>query len=210
MFEYDTKWTYMNNADLQDFLKLGPTATGIEIRVKDIDKADVVASDIDEKLGYPYEAKHWKTMNADLYAALQLEKWVMGLLLNMTVVNAGLLIITTLIMVVVTKGREIAILKAMGATIGSILRIFVMEGATIGVIGTIVGTICGLLGCLALEKYKYPLKTDVYYMDTLPVVVDPWAVVTIAIGALVISFLCTIYPAWRASRLDPVEALRYE
>jgi lipoprotein-releasing system permease protein len=210
MFEYDTKWTYVTNSLAQDFLKIGPTATGIEIKVEDIDDVDRIATELDEVLGYPHYARHWKNLNAKLFAALELEKWVMGLLLNMIVVNAGLLIITTLIMMVITKGREIAILKAMGATSASIMRIFVMEGAAIGLIGTVLGTAAGLGGCWVLDRYKYPLETDVYYLDTLPVVVDPWAVVTIAVGAFVICFLCTLYPAWRASSLDPVEALRYE
>lgn len=210
MFEYDTKWTYVTNAWVQDFLKTGPTATGIEIKVADIDAVDGISKQLDETLGYPHYARHWKNLNAKLFSALALEKWVMGLLLNMIVVNAGLLIITTLIMVVITKGKEIAILKAMGATRATIMRIFVLEGAAIGGIGTVVGTAVGLGGCWFLDRYQYPLETDVYYLDTLPVVVDPWAVFTIAVGAFVICFLCTIYPAWRASSLDPVAALRYE
>lgn len=210
MFEYDTKWTYVTNELVQDFLKIGPTATGIEIKVDDIDDVDRIAAELDEKLGYPHYARHWKNLNAKLFAALELEKWVMGLLLMITVFNAGLLIICTLIMVVLTKGREIAILKAMGATNASVMRLFMMEGAAIGLVGTVVGTLAGLGGCWVLDRYQYPLETDVYYLDTLPVVVDPWAVVTIAVGAFVICFLCTIYPAWRASSLDPVEALRYE
>jgi lipoprotein-releasing system permease protein len=210
MFEYDTKWTYVTNELAQDFLKLGPTATGIEIKVDDIDDVERIAAELDATLGPPHYARHWKNLNAKLFSALQLEKWVMGLLLNMIVVNAGLLIITTLIMMVITKGREIAILKAMGATPGSILRIFVMEGATIGLIGTVLGTVLGVAGCRFLDQYQYPLETDVYYLDTLPVVIDPWAVATIAVGAFVICFLCTIYPSLRASRIDPIEALRYE
>ncbi|MCB9686975.1 MAG: ABC transporter permease [Alphaproteobacteria bacterium] len=210
MFEYDTKWTYVTNALAQDFLKVGDTATGIEVKVDDIDDVERIARDIEGALGYPNYARHWKNLNAKLFAALELEKWVMGLLLNMIVVNAGLLIVTTLIMVVITKGREIAILKAMGASSGTIMRIFVMEGSAIGLVGTVLGTIGGLAGCAFLDRYEYPLETDVYYLDTLPVVVDPKAVAVIAVGAFVICFLCTIYPAWRASRLDPVEALRYE
>lgn len=210
MFEYDTKWTYLPNPVAQGLLQLGDEVTGIEVRATDVDDVEVLSADIDQALGYPYYARHWKTLNAKLFSALELEKWVMGLLLNMIVVNAGLLIVTTLIMMVITKGREIAILKAMGATDGSIVRIFVFEGAAIGFVGTFLGTVFGLLGCLVLDQYEYPLETDVYYLDTLPVVVDPNAVVTIAVVAFVVCFLCTIYPAWRAGRLDPVEALRYE
>jgi len=210
MYEYDTKWTYMDNGVAQDFLGMGEAVTGIEIRVHDIDAVDGITEQIDEKLQYPYYARHWKNLNAKLFAALQMEKWVMGLLLQMIVVNAGLLIVTTLFMLVITKGREIAILKAMGASNGSILRIFMLEGSLIGFFGTVAGTILGLLGCLFLDQYQYKLETDVYYLDTLPVVVDPWTVATIAASAFGICFVCTIYPAWRAANVDPVEALRYE
>ncbi|MEO0602212.1 MAG: FtsX-like permease family protein, partial [Myxococcota bacterium] len=161
-------------------------------------------------LSASHYAKHWKSLNAKLFEALAVEKWAMGAILNMIVVVAAMQIITVLLMVVITKGKEIAILKAMGATRGSIMRIFMMEGAAIGLVGTVLGTIGGLLGCAFLDGYEYPLETDVYYLDTLPVVVDPTTVGVIAVGAFVTCFLCTIYPAWRASSLDTVEALRYE
>lgn len=210
MYEYDTKWTYVTNALAQDFLKLGPSVTGIEIKVNAIDDVERISSALEEQLGYPYYTRHWKELNSKLFAAMELEKWVMGLLLQMVVGIAGLLIITTLFMQVLTKGREIAILKAMGATNGAILRIFVIQGCLIGLLGTVLGTLFGLLGCRFLDQYAYPLETDVYYLDTLPVVVDPATVAVIAVSAFLICFLCTIYPAWRAASLDPVEALRYE
>jgi lipoprotein-releasing system permease protein len=210
MFEYDTKWAYATNKDVQDFLKLGDAVTGIEVKVADIDDVERISADINEKVGYPYYTRHWKELNQALFKALELEKVVMGLILFLIVANAALLIITTLIMMVLTKGREIAILKAMGASNGSILRIFVIEGSAIGLVGTLTGTGLGLAGCRFLDWYGYPLETDVYFLSRLPVVVEWDNVVTIAVAAFVICFLATLYPAWRASSIDPVEGLRYE
>ncbi len=210
MYEYDAKWTYVANALAQDVLDVGPMVNGIEVVVSDIDDVARISLEIDDKLGYPFFSKHWKTLNAKLFQALAIEKYVMFLLLVWIVVIAGLLIITTLFMLVITKGREIAIMKAMGATNESVLRIFMMEGATIGVVGTFLGTILGLLGCGLLSIIEFPLATDVYLVSTVPVVVDPLTVLCIAVSALLICFGFTIYPAWRAAVLDPVEALRYQ
>lgn len=210
MYEYDNKWTYITNDLAQSILGIGPSVSAIEVSVHDIDAAERISKVIDETLGYPYYSQHWKALNSKLFAALELEKWVAGLIFQMVVGIAGLLIVTTLFMQVLTKGREIAILKAMGASRRSILRIFVMEGSAIGLVGTVLGTVLGLVGCRVLDRYEYPLDTDVYYLSTVPVVIDPATVVLIAASAFTVCFLCTIYPAWRAASLDPVEALRYE
>ncbi|MCA9298414.1 MAG: ABC transporter permease, partial [Phycisphaerales bacterium] len=150
MFEYNNKWTYVNNEDAQSFLKIGSAVNGIEVKVDDIYGADRIATEIEEKIGYPHYTKDWQELNDKLFDALRLEKWVMGLLLWMIIAVAGMLIISTLIMVVLTKIREIAILKAMGASGTSILRVFVMEGSFIGFVGVVFGTAVGLFGCWAL------------------------------------------------------------
>lgn len=210
MYEYDTKWTYAHNATAQDFYKRGDAWDGLEVAVERIERADVVADQISETLGFPFYSTHWMETHAKLFDALRLEKWVMGLILSMIVFVAALLIVTTLIMLVITKAREIAILKAMGAGRRSILRMFVFEGSLIGAVGTAVGTALGLGGCVFLKWYGYPLETDVYYLSELPVVIDPYNVVTIAVSAFVICFVATLYPAWKAASVDPVEGLRYE
>lgn len=210
MFEYDTKWTYVGVPFAQDFFQTGETVAGVEIRVRDIDDVDRVARDLEAALGHPHYARHWRNMNQALFEALELEKVVMGLILGMIVVVAGLLIVSNLYMLVLTKRREIAILKAMGAGRGTIARVFVWVGAIIGVTGTVGGTLLGWLLCLGLERYEYPLETDVYYLSSLPVVIQPGAMAVVAVAALVICFLATLAPALRASGLHPVDGLRDE
>ncbi len=210
MYEYDTKWTYVSIPDSQKFLQIGETATGIEARVTDLDGVEPIAEAVQESLGYPFYVRHWKNLNKNLFSALKLEKIVMGLILSLIVMVASLNIVGSLILVVVTRSREIAILRAMGASAGSVRFIFMLEGVLIGVVGTLVGTVLGLLGCEGLKRYEFPLDTDVYYLDTLPVVVEPATVVVVAVSAVAIAFVATLYPARVASEVDPVEGLRYE
>lgn len=210
MYEYDTKWTYVLMEEAQKFLQLDDKVNGIEIQVDDIDNAPDLAFAVQTELDYPFFLRHWMELNSKLFAALKMEKIVMGLILSLIVMVASLNIVGTLILVVLTRGREISILRAMGASSKQILHIFMLEGVIIGFVGTIVGTILGLTGCYFLDQYQFPLDTDVYYMDTLPVVVELETVLTVVVTAIAISFLATIYPALVASKMDPVEGLRYE
>ena len=210
MYEYDTKWTYVEINQAQKFLKLGDAVNGIEMRLRNIDEAPLMSTFVSNALEYPFYVRHWMELNAQLFSALKLEKIVMGLILSLIVMVASLNIVGTLILVVLTRGREISILRAMGASSKQILQVFMMEGLIIGAVGTLVGTVLGLLGCWALDSYQFPLDTDVYYMDTLPVVVEPPTVLFVMLAALLISFLATIYPATVASKMNPVEGLRYE
>lgn len=206
-FEEDAKRVYLTNPVTRGFLGEGGTS-GVEVRVDDPDEAGAIAAAIEARLGEPHQAEDWMEQNAKLFEALALTTAVMGLVFDTVIGMAGLLLVTTLILVVLTKRREIAVLKAMGATSGTILRTFFLEGFVIGAIGTAAGTALGLAGCVFLARYQYPLDTEVYYMDQLPVVVEPLTVVMIAAGALLTCSTCTLFPAWMASRVDPVEGLR--
>ncbi len=210
MFEYDTSWTYISIPEAQKFLGWQDEVNGLEVTVEDIYRAHLVARDIEETVGYPYYTRHWQNLNKSLFEALKLEKVVMGLILFLIVTVASLNVVSTLILVVLSKGREIAIMKAMGATNRQIRVVFMLEGTIIGLVGTLLGTVLGLAGSVALREYGFPLNTDVYYVDSLPVVIQTQMVATVAAAAVAICFLATLYPATKAGSLDPVEGLRYE
>ena len=218
-YEYDSTLAYLSLKSCQDFLQMGDTVTGIDIKVDDIYKADTIARKIQSKLGFPFWAHNWMQMNKNLFSALKLEKRVMFIILSLIVLVAAFNIISALIMIVMEKNKDIAILKSMGATSRSIMKIFVYQGIIVGIIGTALGCAAGLAVALNLQKvsqfvekmfhFKF-LPGDVYYLSELPSQVNYSDVVIIVIGTLFVCFISTIYPSWRASRLDPAEALRYE
>ena len=218
-YEYDSTLAYVSLRDCQDFLNLGERVTGLEIKVNDIYKANIIAKSIEKKLGFPFWARNWMEMNKNLFSALKLEKRVMFIILSLIVLVAAFNIICTLIMIVMEKNKDIAILKSMGATSASIMKIFIYQGVTIGAIGTLMGCIGGLAVALNLEKLSVSIENlfgfkilpgDVYYLSQLPSQVNYSDVVIIIIGTMLICFLSTIYPSMRASKLDPAEALRYD
>ena len=218
-FEYDSTLAFISLKDCQEFLGMGEMVTGIEIRVDDIYKADLIAKQIEQKLGFPFWGRNWMEMNKNLFSALKLEKRVMFLILSLIVLVAAFNIISALIMIVMEKNKDIAILKTMGATRAGIMKIFIFQGLIVGAIGTFLGCIAGLAVAFNLEALSQfveklfgfkILPGDVYYLSELPSQVNYGDVGIIILGTLLISFLSTIYPSWRASRLDPTEALRYE
>jgi lipoprotein-releasing system permease protein len=219
MYEYDNTMAYVSLESAQKFFGMGARVTGIEIKTNDIYKVKEIGKEIRQKLGFPFWTKDWMEMNRNLFSALKLEKIAMFIILVLIVLVAAFNIISTLIMVVMEKHKDIAILKSMGAPSKGILRIFIIEGGVIGIVGTVFGTILGLGAAFNLEKitgfvenlfgFKI-LSSDVYYIDKLPSQVNPMDVGLIVITAILISLLATLYPSWRASRLDPAEALRYE
>lgn len=211
MFEYDSALAYISLPTAQQLLDMPDSVHGIEIKVDDIFNADRIAVNIQKKLGAGYIAKDWIMMNKNLFSALQLEKTAMFIILALIVLVAAFNIVSTLIMVVMEKGRDIAILKSMGATSRSIMRIFIYEGLVIGLSGTVLGVLGGLFVCKLLSRYQFiKLPADVYPMTTLPVQVRLLDVTIVAVSAVLITLLATLYPSWQASRVDPALALRYE
>ena len=211
MYEYDQTFAFIHIYDAQKMLRMGDSVTGIDIRVNDIYAARAIADSIISELGFPYWARDWMQMNQNLFRALKMDRWVMAIILILIVLVAAFNIASSLIMLVMGKTRDIAILKAMGATNQSIRKIFVFNGMVIGAIGTFLGLCLGLLLCTLLKHYDiYELTGDIYYFTTtLPVKVEPLWVLGIVSAAMVICFLATLYPARQASKLDPVEAIRY-
>ncbi|MBK5100991.1 MAG: lipoprotein-releasing ABC transporter permease subunit [Desulfobacteraceae bacterium] len=211
MYEYDASMVFVSLVEAQDFLGLGDKVTGLEAKVANVYKSDIIAKKVQEELGYPYWTKDWKMMNRSLFSALKLEKVTMFIILTMIVLVGALNIISTLVMVVMEKTKDVAILRAMGASARSIMSIFMLQGLLVGLGGTLAGLASGLGICHMLAKYKFiSLPSDVYYISTLPVRVEFGDVFFVALAAVGISFLATLYPSWYASKLNPVEAIRYE
>ncbi|MFQ5735650.1 MAG: lipoprotein-releasing ABC transporter permease subunit [Thermodesulfobacteriota bacterium] len=219
MYEYDSSMAFISIENAQKFFRLGDTVTGVEVKIEDIYKADLVADSIMHELDGPYYTRTWMEMNRNLFSALKLEKVAMFIILALIILVAALNIISTLIMVVMEKGKDIAILKSLGATSGSIMKIFMIEGIIIGITGTFLGTVFGLAAALNLQRiveliervfHFKVLPPSVYYIDTFPSKVEPSFVIAVVLLSICISFIATLYPSWQASRFDPVEGLRYE
>jgi lipoprotein-releasing system permease protein len=219
MYDFDSKFAYISIDSAQKFLNMDSRVTGIEVKSNNIYQVKEIGKEIRRKLGFPFWTKDWMEMNRNLFSALKLEKIAMFILLVLIVLVAAFNIISTLIMVVMEKNKDIAILKSMGASSTGILKIFIIEGGIIGVVGTALGTIVGLGMAFNLDKIVAFLENlfgfrilspDVYYIEKFPSQVNPLDIALIVMTAILISLLATLYPSWRASKLDPAEALRYE
>jgi lipoprotein-releasing system permease protein len=211
MYDYDASFAYVSIESAQQLLKLGQSVHGIEVKVHDVYDVKKISSALLERLGSGYLTQDWMQMNKNFFSALKLEKTVMFIILILIVLVAAFNIISTLVMMVMEKNKDIAILKSMGATNKSIMRIFMLDGLVIGIAGTILGIMGGSILCFLLKRYQFvKLPSDVYYISTLPVRVQVVDVALIALSAVAISFLATLYPSYQASRLDPAAAIRYE
>ncbi len=211
MYEFDANLVYMDLPQAQKFFEMADGVTGIEVALTDIYAAPKLGTRIEAVLGTPFWTRTWKDMYRNLFSALKLEKFAMFVILTFIVLVAAFNIIISLIMLVMEKSRDIAILKSLGATSKRIMRVFVVQGMIVGVVGTLLGAVAGLVGSALLAKYPIiELPEEIYTISTLPVAVDLSDVLIICGVALTICFLATIYPSLRAARLEPVEALRYE
>ena len=212
MYEYDASHAYMNLDVAQEFLDLKHNVTGVELRLHDAEAASEVRAAVDQALAErtDIKAKDWKELNRNLFSALQLEKIAAFVVLSIAITVASFCIICTLLLMVTEKSKEIAILKALGASDRAILKVFMTEGVMIGGVGTAFGVAMGLALMLGAQWFGIRLDPDVYYVDRLPINVDPFEYTMVAISALVITTLATIYPAIAASRLRPVDGIRYE
>jgi lipoprotein-releasing system permease protein len=211
MFEYDSTLAFINIHTAQNFFGLHDEITAIEVKIDNPYHAANAASKIENILALPYIARDWMQMNRNLFSALKLEKIVMFIILTLIILVASFNIVSNLIMIVIEKAREIAILKAMGATSRGVMSIFMIHGLIIGITGTAIGVLGGYILCELLKTYKFiTLPADVYYLSYLPVKISLFDFIIVPASAILISFLATVYPSWQAAKLDPVEPLRYE
>ncbi len=215
MIEYDSSTAYISLSDAMDFFENGGKITGIEVRVDDIYSAREQGTRIADLLGFPFYAKNWQDSNKSLFRALRLERIAIGIFLGFIVLVAALNIVSTLTMLVMEKKRDVSVLMSMGARKSGIRRIFVYDGMMIGGIGTVLGTLFGYAICRFLEtsnfiKQMIPFDDNVYPISEFPVKIELSYFVFVALGSLVVCFLATLYPSYKASRHNPMESLRYE
>jgi lipoprotein-releasing system permease protein len=213
MYEYDANYGYTLLSDANAFLDQ-QGVNGVEMKTADVQRAIEIADRLDARLAemtdYGYDVLDWKELNQSLFYALELEKIAMFVVLTFIILVASFSIIAMLIMMVLEKSRDISVLKSMGMTDGGVMRIFMLQGVVIGAVGAAAGLVLGLGICWGLIEFGFPLDTEVYYISTLPVEIDPWEVTSVVVCTIVISLLATLYPAKKAAELRPVEGLRYE
>jgi lipoprotein-releasing system permease protein len=211
MPQYDSRLAYVSLRDAQKLFNLGNTVTGVEIRVANLYDSTRIAGEIAQRLGPTYRVRDWREANRNLFAALKLQKTVYFIVLMLIILIAAFTILATLIMVVMEKRKDIAVLKSLGATPAGIARIFIFKGLIIGGVGTLLGNLGGYAGCWVLERYHFiELPQDVFYVSTVPVKMYPEYFLAVTVASLAMCLLATIYPARQGARLGPVDLIRYE
>ncbi len=211
MYDYDSSMAFISIKEAQSFFNMKEKVTGIEVFVDDVYKVKKIEKLINLKLKYPFWTRTWMEMNKNLFSAMKLERITMFIILTLIILVAAFNIASTLIMIILEKNRDIAILKSIGAKKRDIMDIFIIKGLIIGITGTVIGTILGCGICVLLKKYQFiHLPKDVYYITTLPVDINIFYILLIFVSSISLSFLATIYPAIQASKLKPAEVLRYE
>jgi lipoprotein-releasing system permease protein len=209
MFEIDNSLIIMPLKDVEEIIGAG--STGIEVKLKDVYRADEIRKEIGKRIGFGYFGRTWIEMNKNLFSALKLEKIAMFIILALVILVASFNIISSLVMTVKEKKKDIAILKAMGAKKKSIMKIFMIEGIAIGIVGALIGSFSGYMLCEIQRRFQIiKLAPDVYYITTLPMMISIFDVLLIASTTMIICTLSTLYPSYKAAKIDPVEALRYE
>lgn len=211
MYEYDMNLVYVGLSDAQGLVGSKNLVSGAAIKIDDLFNAATAKRDLQERLGFPYFVRTWADSNRNLLEAVKLEKTVMFIILMLIVMVACFNIASALIMTVLERTRDIGIFKAIGANNLNVMTVFAIQGTITGFLGTALGTAMGLIACWCLKTYKFiSLPRDIYYIDKLPVKLEPGDLVIIICSSIIISIISALYPAFKASQLDPVEALRYE
>jgi lipoprotein-releasing system permease protein len=211
MYEYDLNLVYLSIGSCQSLFS-SKGVEGIAIKTRDLYRADEIARAVKDSLGgYPYRSIDWKTQNKSLFDWMRLERIVIFIVISLIIVVAAFNIISSLIMMIIEKRREIGLLMGMGASTGSIMRIFMFNGVIIGMLGSTLGVALGVLLCFLQYHYRFiPLPGDIYFIDTVPVLIRWTDVVAIYLAANILCFVATLYPAWNASRILPAESIRIE
>lgn len=211
IYDYDSNVAFIGIPQAQKLFEMGNKVSGIQLKLENMDQAAQVAEAIKNELKYPYYVETWFDVNKNLFSWMQFEKWIAFIILSLIIVVAAFNIVSTLIMVVLEKTREIGILKSMGSTNASVMKIFILQGLVAGLIGTAIGLSLGFALCWAQQEFQFfSLPADVYIISAMPILIKPLDFIGVGSAAIFLSFIATVYPAYRASQLEPVRAIRYE